>query len=155
MQGCARWNEQVRGRIGVGLSLALALLTGCSSQITNLTPSVLPRESSGLYHFETEWTSDQRSIQLRSADIQALVVVNGKFYPMERVPQMTNRWEAEVPITNNPVYYQYKWNYVTAGFGRDRTHPNSLRSQEYRLEVVDSLKPASPAAPAAASAAKP
>lgn len=160
MQGCTRWNGQVGGRAGAGfaLALAVALVTGCSSQITNLTPSVLPRESSGLYHFETEWTSNQRSLQLRSADIQALVGVNGKFYPMERVPQMTNRWEAEVPLTNSPVYYQYKWNYVTAGFGRDRAHPNSLRSQEYRLEVVDSLKPATPAAvaaPSATSAAKP
>ncbi len=152
MQGCKRSNSQVRRRAGAGFALAVALLTGCSSQITNLTPSVLPREASGLYHFETEWTSNQRSLELRSADIQALVVVDGKFYPMERVPQMTNRWEAEVPLTNSRAFYQYKWNYATAGFGRDRAHANSLRSQEYRLEVVESLKPLTPA-PSAASAA--
>ena len=124
---------------GVGLLGALVALggAGCSSQITNLTPSALPREQSSLYHFETEWTSNQRSRNLASEQIKAFVVVDDKFHPMERVARMTNRWEAEVPLPagKSVVYYRFKWDYGTAGFGK--THPNSIRSQEYRLEIVE------------------
>lgn len=138
MQGCQRLS------LAVLVLPWLAVATGCSTRVTNLTPSVLPREASGLYHFESEWTSTQRSLELRSADIKGYVVVDHKFYPMERVPQMTNRWEAEVPLTNNPVYYLFKWNYETAAMGRGRSNPNSFRSQEYRLEIVENLKPTTP-----------
>lgn len=127
-------------RLAPGLLAALTLAASCSSRITNLTPSSSPREESGLYHFEAEWTSTQRSRELRQQDIRAFVVVEQKFYPMERVPRMTNRWEADVPIPKdkNPVFYQYKWDYGTAGFGR--THPNSLRSPMYRLEILDPIR---------------
>lgn len=120
--------------------LALVLAAGCSSRITNLTPSVMPREKSGLYHFEGQWTSTQRSRELRQQDIRGYVVVDNKFYPMERVPLMANRWESEVPIpdTHRPIFYYFKWDYGTAGFGRD--HPNSIRSELYRLEIADSLQ---------------
>jgi hypothetical protein len=105
--------------------------------MTNLTPSALPRETSGLYHFETEWTSTQRSRNLVSEGIRAFVVIDQKFHPMERVARMTNRWEAEIPVPEGKsvVYYRFKWDYGTAGFGK--TVPNSTRSQEYRLEIVD------------------
>lgn len=127
-------------RIALLLGLA-GLVGGCASRITNLTPTVLPREASGLYHFEAEWTSTQRSRELRQDSIQAYVVLGAKFYPMERVPLMTNRWETEVPLPEDkgPVYhYRFKWDYQTAGFGGGV--PNSLRSGQYRLEVVDGLR---------------
>ncbi len=111
------------------------LLAGCASTITNLTPSILPREQSGLYPFEAEWTSTQRSRSLREDSIRGYVVVNGDFHPMERVPGMKSRWEALVPLqpTNQPVLYHFKWDYSTAGFGADA--PNSVRSRQYRLEI--------------------
>lgn len=118
-------------------SLVLVLAAGCSSQVSNLTPSALPREQTGLYHFEAEWTTNQRSVGLRSADTRAFVVMDQVAHPMERVPGMTNRWEAQVPLpkTRNPVFYFYKWEYGMAGFGR--VNPNSIRSPQYRLEVVE------------------
>lgn len=69
-------------------------------------------------------------------------MLDQQLYPMERIPDMTNRWEADVPLPagKNPVYYHFKWEYTTAGFGRN--HPNSIRSPEYRLELVD--PPAAP-----------
>jgi len=127
----------MRMLIAVIPALTLAGATGCTSRVTNLTPSALPRESSGLYHFEAEWKSTQRSLNLRAGDIHGYVVVGEKFHPLERVPLMTNRWEADVPLPagKNPVFYRFKWDYGTAGFGRVNT--NSTRSREYRLELLD------------------
>jgi hypothetical protein len=124
-----------------GLLAALVLAAGCTSRMSNLTPTASPRESSGLYHFETEWTSTQRTRNLRQSDIRAFVIVEEQVHPMERIPGMTNRWEADVPLPagKNPVFYHFKWEYVTAGFGANI--PNSIRSEVYRLEVVESLPP--------------
>lgn len=120
--------------------LLLALAAGCSSRVTNLTPSGLPREESGLYHFETEWETTQRTVGLRASDIKAYVVVDQQAYPMQRVAKMTNRWEAEIalPKGKSPLYYFYKWDYPTAGWGHD--NPNSRRSQTYRLELLEPSK---------------
>ena len=114
---------------------AWLLAAGCSSHMTNLTPSTLPHEESGLYHFEIEWKSTERALNLRADKVQGYVVVNQQFHPMSRVPGMPDRWESEVPLPKDqrPVYYYYKWNYETAGFGRD--HPNSTRSRQYRVEI--------------------
>ncbi len=134
MQGPNKWVRNGGGALLA--SLVLASAAGCSSRISNLTPSVLPREKSGLYRFEAQWTSNQRSVGLRSADIRGFVVMEQVTHPMERVSQMTNRWEAQVPLPKdrNPVFYFYKWEYDTAGFGQ--ANPNSVRSPQYRLEVV-------------------
>jgi hypothetical protein len=124
-------------RVSVAL-LGLALgAAGCASRITNLTPTVQPKSPTGLYTFEAEWTSNQRTRELERDAIQAYVVIDQKFYPMAPVPRMPDRWETRVPIEEgqSPVFYYYKWDYRTAGFGR--TNPNSIRSQTYRLELVD------------------
>ncbi len=120
--------------------LAIVAGSGCTSRITNLTPTALPRETSGLYHFEAEWTSTQRSRDLRADTIRAWVVLDHKFYPMERVPRLADRWESEVPISTNTraAYYYFKWDYETAGFGHN--NPNSLRSKLYRVEVTDPVE---------------
>ncbi len=124
-----------------GLLAALLLAAGCTSSISNLTPTAATRETSGLYRFETEWTTTQRTRNLRQSEIRAYVVLDQRIYPMERVPNMTNRWEADVPLPvgKSPVFYYYKWEYATAGFNKN--HPNSIRSPEYRLEIVDQPTP--------------
>lgn len=135
--GAEAGRKPSRGVLAAAMGVVWACATGCTSSITNLTPSALPREASGLYHFETEWSTTQRTRNLASETIQAYVVIDQKFHPMERVGRMTNRWEAEVPIPagRNPVFYRFKWDYGTAGFGKKI--PNSLRSQEYRLEIIE------------------
>ncbi|MBL9138526.1 MAG: hypothetical protein JNK85_21845 [Verrucomicrobiales bacterium] len=129
-------NRFLRGASVLAGAMVLMAATGCASRITNLTPSALPREPSGLYHFEVEWTSTQRSRELRPDTIKGFVVIDEKFYPMERVSKMKDRWEAEVPVSEaqNTVFYHYKWEYGTAGFGR--VVPNSIRSPVHRLEIV-------------------
>jgi hypothetical protein len=133
-------NRFLRGTTAFAASAFLLAVTGCASRITNLTPSALPKESSGLYHFEVEWTSTQRSRELRPDTIKGFVVIDEKFYPMERVARMKDRWEAEVPVSdaNNTVFYQYKWEYGTAGFGK--VVPNSIRSPQHRLEIFAPAK---------------
>jgi hypothetical protein len=127
-----RLNGWYHGLLGATLVLA----AGCRSSITNLTPSVVPRAEGGLYHFEAEWTSNERARQLRQDDIDAYLVIDQKFFPLERVPGMTNRWEGRVPLAaeESPFFYYYKWDYTTAGFGR--IEPNSIRSRDYRLEIA-------------------
>lgn len=129
------FNRSFRGGPVLAAMFLVLAATGCASRITNLTPSALPREPSGLYRFEVEWTSTQRSRELRPDTIKGFVVVDEKFYPMERVPKMKDRWEAEVPVSEgqNTVFYQYKWEYGTAGFGK--VVPNSIRSPVHRLEI--------------------
>ncbi len=111
--------------------------SGCTSHVTNFTPTALPREASGLYHFEAEWTSTQRTRELRADTIRGWVVLDHQFYPMEPVSRLKDRWESEVPIpaSVNAVYYYFKWDYQTAGFGHN--NPNSTRSKLYRVEVAD------------------
>lgn len=125
-----------------GAAAMLALAAGCSSTVTNLTPTTLHGESSGLYHFETEWDTNQRSVGLRASEIKAYVVVDEKFHPMQRVPGMTNRWEAFVPLPKDrtAVFYYYKWDYPTAAWGGGG-NPNSQRSQLYRLVVLPDAAP--------------
>lgn len=122
---------------GLPLLALLLIGAGCTSSITNLTPTAIPRNPTGLYHFETQWTSNQRSRELRRDLIRAYVVVDEQAHFMEPVARMPDRWESDVPIPEGKsvVYYHYKWDYATAGFNRNV--PNSLRSQAYRLEILD------------------
>jgi hypothetical protein len=125
---------------GASLVSFLFLAAGCASRITNLTPTIAPREASGLYPFEAEWTSNQRSRELREEDIKGYVVVDEQFHPMERVPGMKDRWETRVPIPagRESVHYYYKWDYHTARIGYNAA--NSIRSQPYRMEIVRDLE---------------
>jgi hypothetical protein len=126
--------------VSCALVSVVIFAAGCSSRITNLTPTVMPREARGLYHFEAEWTSNQRSRNLLEDDIKAYVVANEQFYPMERVPQMKDRWETRVPIpaTSNSLQYYYRWDYNTAQMGYNAA--NSIQSQPYKVEIVNDLK---------------
>ncbi len=123
-----------------GGAFALALLVsgsaGCASRITNLTPTTVPAEPGGMYQFEAEWDTNQRSVNLLRDDVKGYVVIDQKFHPMARVARMEDRWEARIPIPDPsvPVYYYYKWDYGEAGFGR--VNPNSVRSPQYRLQVL-------------------
>jgi hypothetical protein len=117
----------------LGLSLVLA---GCTTtSITNLTPRQELRNPNGLYSVEAALTSRQQS--LRWQDIQPNVVVETDFYPMRPTPLMTNRWETLIPVPpgTNVVYYRFKFDYDSTGFGKN--HPDSKLSQVYRLQISD------------------
>jgi uncharacterized protein YceK len=114
------------------LLLLPAVLAGCSS-ITNLTPSVYPRNASGYYRVEAMWKSNERVIQPDS--FKPLVMVNLQEYPMQPVPLVEDRWEAFVPIPadKDTIHYQYKFDFMKDAF--HKPEGDSLKSAEYELHV--------------------
>lgn len=118
------------------LALALSLfVSGCSTTISNLTPSQQPRNSNNLYPFEVTYDTNQKTV--RENTLRPFVMVGGELYPMEPVPMLQNRWEAHVPIpaTTNYVYYRYKFDYDYDRIGK--AGESSRLSPTYQLEIVD------------------
>lgn len=118
------------------LFLVPALLAGCATpNITNLTPSRLPRKDNGQYPFEVQLNSRQQSLIKDS--IKAQVVVGLEQYPMQRVAMLTNRWETLVPIPSNQdvVTYQFKFDYDFRGIPTRQS--DSRTSKHYQLYILD------------------
>ena len=117
------------------LLLLPALLAGCATSITNLTPSRLPRDPSGYYRVEAQWQSRRQVI--RPDSFKPLVVLGFETYPMRPVPVVKDRWEGYLPVPADKatVLYHYKFDFLDNGFGRPRA--NSLMSPDYQLKIVD------------------
>jgi hypothetical protein len=117
------------------LLLLPALLAGCTTSITNLAPSRCPRDPSGYYRVEAAWYSRREVI--RPDSFKPLVVVGFETYPMRRVPVVTDRWEAYIPVPagKDTVLYHYKFDFLDDAFGKPR--PNSLMSRDYQLKIMD------------------
>ena len=117
------------------LGLAALWLAGCSTTITNITPSHVQRNANNLYPFEVALETSQAAI--RENSIKAFVVIADDLYPMHSVQLLKNRWETLVPIpaSTNYVYYRYKSDYT---YDRIPSPANSSRlSPTYQLEIVD------------------
>jgi uncharacterized protein YceK len=116
------------------LLVAPLLISGCSS-ITNLTPSKLPRNSTGFYQVEAAWHSRQRTIRYDS--MKPLVMVGTETYEMRPVPRVENRWETMIPVTadKDMIRYQFKFDYMVNSI--PRALPDSKLSPEYKLSIVD------------------
>lgn len=111
---------------------------GCTTTITNLTPSQLPRDPSGMYKVEAAWKTHQQTI--RENTIKAYTMIGTNFYPMERTPLMTNRWEGviPVPLDQDSVYYRFKFEYMVNAI--PVPYPDSKLSPEYKLKIVEDKK---------------
>jgi uncharacterized protein YceK len=116
------------------LAVSTIILSGCSS-ITNLTPSKLARNSTGLYQVEAAWNSRQRTI--RDESMRPLVMVGNETYEMRRVPRVENRWETMIPVppSVDTVRYQFKFDYMVNAI--PRALPDSKLSPEYKLQIVE------------------
>ena len=123
-----------RGILSVAPVMVLALLTGCVTEVTNLTPRAVPTQTDGIYPFEVQWESPRRGSS--AAKTAAFVMVDSKLYPMSPVPRAFNRWEAAVPLPVGVSYvpYKYKFDFWYPSLGRAVT-TNSEWSPEYRLIV--------------------
>lgn len=115
--------------------LAAIALTGCSTTITNLTPSQQPRNANNIYPFEVAFDTSQKSI--RTDTIKPSVIIGSESYPMKPAPVLKNRWEAQVPVpaATNFVYYRYKFDYIYDRIPQPA--PSSRLSPTYQLEIVD------------------
>ena len=116
-----------------GLAVAL-FAAGCTTGTTNLTPRTVPAQPDSIYSFEVQWESPRRGSTAANSD--AYVMVDARLFPMSRVPQSVNRWEAAVPLPPGQTYvpYKYKFDYWYPGLGRGVV-TNSEWSPEYRLIV--------------------
>jgi hypothetical protein len=117
------------------LGLAAALTAGCvSTRLTNLTATTQPRNATGLYPIEYEWSSNQQTI--RYGSIQPHVVVGFDTYEMKPILRTTNRWEALVPVAANAdtIYYRFKVDYEYNRFGK-KPGLASKSSPEYKLTI--------------------
>jgi hypothetical protein len=105
---------------------------GCTGSLnTNLTPRDLPAAPDSSYLFETSFDSRRRGVD--PASVKAWVMIDLTLYPMQRVPNTDNRFEALVPLprsrTNIPYKYKFEFGYP----GTLDRQVNSTWSQEYRL----------------------
>ena len=118
----------------LALSLLPLLFLGCSS-ITNLTPSKYPRNSTGFYHVEAAWRTQQRTI--REDSIKPIVMIGENTYEMTKVPVVSNRWETVVPIPadKSAIHYKFRFDYKVNAF--PAKHDDSKMSVEYKLGVTE------------------
>jgi hypothetical protein len=115
------------------LSFSLILFAGCSTTITNLTPSQLPRADSALYPLDAHWELPRKEILEDS--IQPYAVVEMEQYLMKRTPHVEDRWETVIPIPpeKNYIDYYFKIDYNYHGFGVIKH--NSVASDPYSLKI--------------------
>jgi hypothetical protein len=125
-------NERTMKKLFALLMLP-AILTGCTSTITNLAPTHYARDASGYYRVEAEWFTRRHVV--RPDSFKPLVVVGFDTYPMQPVPLVADRWEAFVPVPpdKDTVVYHYKFDFVDDAIGGP--HPDSLLSRDYELKI--------------------
>jgi hypothetical protein len=115
--------------------LSCLLLTGCTTTITNLTPSTAKRNPNGLYPFEVEL--DTRDNCIKKDTFQPFVQVGTQIYPMDQTLGLKNRWETLVPVPANRefVSYRYKFNYSVRSIPEPT--PSSKLSRPFQLQILD------------------
>ncbi len=118
---------------------AALMLAGCAeisttkASNTNLTPRTIPADAGSNYLFETTFDSIRRNVD--PASVKAWVMIEAQLYPMSRVPNTLNRFEALVPLPPGKSYlvYRYKFEFGYPGLGTKEV--NSDWSPEYRMVV--------------------
>jgi len=115
--------------------LLVALLAGCATEITNLTPRQQPRNQNNLYPVEVAFSSKQQNV--RWDTVKPSVIVNGQPFEMHPTLMMTNRWEGLVPVPMgvDAVKYRYRFDFDVNGFGK-RSAENAV-SQDYTLHILE------------------
>src|ERR1022692_3424768 len=102
-----------------GAALALAALSGCANlALTNLTPSSLPENPSGIYTFTLRVTPKASSVVADS--ITPHIVVGAESHDMKRRDVSTEIFEYDyrLPPYQNDIGYYYLVDYHTqGGFG--------------------------------------
>lgn len=117
------------------LTVAMALLSGCSTTITSMTPTQTPRTATGMYPFGVAWDTSQHSVVDES--VKAYVLMGENLYPMQRTPLVRDRWETVVPVPADKdiVTYQYKFEYQY--YSMPSRKSNSMLSKPYQLRIME------------------
>ena len=112
------------------LLLAPVVFAGCST-VSNLTPSQVPRTTTGLYTVEAKWSTHRQAV--REDSITPVVMVGTETYPMQPVALVKDRWETVIPVPadKDSVKYRFKFNYKVNAISQPKA--DSTLSPEYRL----------------------
>lgn len=115
--------------------LSSLLFTGCTTTITNLTPSTQKRDPGGLYPFEVALDTTERRI--REETLQPYVLIGPQSFPMQPTLMLKNRWETLIPISPDKehVNYRFKFDYKYNSIPEPR--PGSRLSRPYQLQILD------------------
>jgi hypothetical protein len=109
-----------------GSALALASLGGCAAiQLTNLTPSSLPENPSGIYTFTLRVAPKSASVIPDS--ITPSIVVGEQSHDMKRSEASTEIYEFDyrLPAFHNDISYYYLVTYNTGGNLTSSAHQDS------------------------------
>jgi len=117
------------------LGLLSTLLTGCTTTITNLTPSAQKRNPASLYPFEVALDTRQQSI--RQETLKPYLVIGDQIYPMEHTLQIPNRWETVVPIPANKEYINYRFKFDYDYRSIPQARPGSQLSRPFQLHILE------------------
>lgn len=104
-------------------ALALSLVSGCNTvSMTNLTPSSIPENPSGIYTFSLRVTPKSTSIQADS--IQPQIIVGDASHDMKRSATVPDLYEFDfrLPSAQSDIGYYFLVNYRTEGNGLSDTH---------------------------------
>lgn len=117
-----------------------AICAGCTtSVITNITPSRLARNTTGLYKVEMIWESNAEALMHETIAGEVRVQGHNTTYPMKRQPgSLTNRWETHIgPLAadENLIRYRIKvnWKYKAVPAPRE----NSQLTRQFKLRIID------------------
>ena len=121
------------------LGLTVLLVAGCiTSGITNLTPTQVPRNTTGIYRIEMIWESNQQALRPETIQPEVQVTGHNATYPMTRTQLLTNRWETLVgplrPEETN-LFYRIKVNWKYNAIPVPRS--DSQIDGPFRLRIVD------------------
>jgi hypothetical protein len=117
------------------LLLLGALLAGCTSTITNLTPTKQARNTTGFYPIELVW--DTRDQAVRPGSLTPYVMVDMESYKMRPTLGLSNRFETVIPVPpgKKTVPYHFRVDYESNAFGKPKK--GSALSQGYTLEIIE------------------
>ena len=119
------------------LSACLTSESGVSTKITNLTPTRIPRNTTGIYRVEMIWESNQQALRHETIQPEVRVTGHTNAYPMKRTQLLSNRWETLVgplrPDETN-IFYLIKVNWKYNAIPVPRS--SSQSAGPFRLRIL-------------------
>ncbi len=92
--------------------LTLTLLAGCSVKISDLTPTTVPANPSGIYTLSAKATIKNKAIE--PSTVKAKIVIDGEEHSMKRSPNLGNfyfEYDYDIPDERAEARFYYILNY--------------------------------------------
>jgi hypothetical protein len=115
----------------------LILITGCKSQINNITPTVVPTNPSGIYTLSAETKLDYDLVIPES--VQAFVVIDGQQYNMELsdLGQGYYDYDYDIPEGRTTAKYYFIFKYDLKRYNGDPGENRTKTTEVQQLRLID------------------